>query len=141
MQYKDDVSCKECWQSLSEHEKSALVDVRTTREWEVIGKPDLSSLGKSVIFAEWQKFPDMVINEAFALDVDAQLKSAGITHSDPVYFLCRSGVRSQGAANALAALGYTNTFNIISGFEGGPDANGERGKVAGWQFDQLPWTK
>ncbi len=36
----------------------------------------------------------------------------------PIYTLCRTGVRSVGAANVLAARGYTNVRNIWEGFVG-----------------------
>jgi hypothetical protein len=38
-------------------------------------------------------------------------------------------------------LGYTQAFNILSGFEGQPDDSGQRGNINGWQADGLPWTK
>ncbi len=138
--YAGDVTCKTAWEGLRGG-KSALVDVRTTREWDVIGVPDLSQTGKTVIFEEWQKFPDMALNQDFASTVDQQLRAQGISKDDPVYCLCRSGARSKGAAAALTSLGYTRAFNIISGFEGDPDSSGERGKVNGWQYDQLPWSR
>jgi rhodanese-related sulfurtransferase len=36
----------------------------------------------------------------------------------PIYTLCRTGVRSVGAANVLTAAGYTNVRNIWEGFVG-----------------------
>lgn len=36
----------------------------------------------------------------------------------PIYTLCRTGVRSVGAANVLADAGYTNVHNIWEGFVG-----------------------
>ncbi len=141
MTYAADVTCQQAWGELAGSEKSALVDVRTTMEWETIGRPDLSSLGKSAIFAEWQMFPAMQVNPHFAEMVDEALRAAGVGKDDPVYFLCRSGARSQGAASAMTALGYTNACNILAGFEGVPDQSGERGKVNGWQFEKLPWNK
>lgn len=138
--YAGDISCKMAWESLKS-ETSALVDVRTTREWETIGVPDLKETGKDVIFAEFLRFPDMSVNMSFAETVDAALKAQGVSKNDPVFCLCRSGARSQGAASALTELGYTRAYNIISGFEGDPDGSGSRGKLNGWQFDGLPWRR
>lgn len=141
MTYAGDVTCKDTWNNLKENTKTCLVDVRTTREWETIGTPDLSSLGKKPIFEEWQMFPDMRLNPDFASNVDENLVANGVSKDDAIYFLCRSGARSQGAASALTLLGYTKCHNIIAGFEGNPDATGQRGTVSGWQFDKLPFQK
>lgn len=141
MSYAGDVTCLDTWESLKENKKASLVDVRTTREWEAIGTPDLQQLGKEALFVEWQMFPDMSLNPNFASQVDASLQSAGVSKDDPVYFLCRSGARSQGAASAMTALGYKNCFNILAGFEGSPNELGDRGTVNGWQFDKLPMKK
>ena len=43
--------------------------------------------------------------------------------------LCRSGVRSIAAAKRATELGLT-AYNILEGFEGDPDDNGQRGKRA-----------
>lgn len=141
MSYAGDATCLETWESLKDNKGARLVDVRTTREWETIGVPDLSSIGKDAIFVEWQKFPDMGLNPEFTAQVNEALSAEGITKDDPIYFLCRSGARSQGAASAMTAFGYKNSYNILSGFEGSPNATGQRGTVNGWQFDQLPMKK
>ena len=138
--YAGDVSCKIAWESLKS-ETSALVDVRTTREWESIGVPDIRETGKEVIFSEFLKFPDMSVNMSFAEGVHEALEAQGVSKDDPVYCLCRSGARSQGAASALTELGYTKAFNVIGGFEGDPGSDGTRGTVNGWQFDGLPWRR
>jgi rhodanese-related sulfurtransferase len=138
--YAGDVTCITAWKSLKD-ETAALVDVRTTREWQTIGMPDLQEIDKSVIFEEWQKFPDMALNAAFAESVDRQLQLQGVSKNDPVYCLCRSGARSQGAAATLTQLGYSRAYNVVSGFEGDPDAGGARGSINGWQYDGLPWRR
>ena len=141
MSYAGDKSCRETWQALETDENAVLVDVRTTREWDVIGVPDLSSIGKDALFVEWQMFPAMDINPDFAGAVDTQLKAMGRDRNVAVFCLCRSGVRSKAAAAALTALGYARAYNIDSGFEGIPDENGERAKINGWQHDGLPWKQ
>lgn len=141
MPYAGDISCLEVWENLKTNAKSALVDVRTSQEWSTIGVPQLNTIGKKPIFAEWQVFPSMQINPEFADEVDAALKAQNISKDDPVFFLCRSGARSQSAAAAMTSLGYSKAYNILTGFEGPPDASGLRGTVSGWQFDKLPWKK
>lgn len=137
--YAGDLTCQEVWNGLKEDSPSALVDVRTVHEWKTIGVPDIQETGKPLIFEEWQKFPDMALNAEFAKKVDEQLSASGVSKDDPVYCLCRSGARSKGAAAALTQMGYTKAYNILSGFEGDPDAAGQRGKINGWQSDKLPW--
>ncbi|WP_051528357.1 rhodanese-like domain-containing protein [Asaia astilbis] len=56
----------------------------------------------------------------------------------PILFLCRSGMRSQQTAELAAHLGYETSVNIIEGYEGPPDSSGQRGRVCGWQFQDLP---
>ena len=52
-------------------------------------------------------------------------------------FLCRSGVRSIAAAEAATAAGFTS-YNVLEGFEGEPDAYGDR-VLNGWKNRHLPW--
>jgi rhodanese-related sulfurtransferase len=59
----------------------------------------------------------------------------------PVIFLCRSGARSNSAASAAAAMGYTRAFNLLDGFEGNKDAAGQRSKLGGWRAEDLPWVQ
>src|SRR3989344_1812799 len=54
--------------------------------------------------------------------------------------LCRSGVRSIAAARRATELGIT-AYNILEGFEGDADAQGQRGKKGGWRFHGLPWKQ
>jgi rhodanese-related sulfurtransferase len=70
-----------------------------------------------------------------------ELRDAGLEPSQPLYFLCRSGVRSAAAARAAAAAGFATVYNVADGFEGPPDARGHRGQVAGWKADDLPWRQ
>ena len=139
--YAGDKSCLETWQILGREEGAALIDVRTTREWQVIGVPDLSEAGKRALFIEWQQFPAMTLNREFAEQADAELKAMGVSREDPVFLLCRSGARSQGAAAALTAIGYKRAYNVAGGFEGPEGPDGRRGTVAGWQHDGLPWKR
>lgn len=133
--FHGDVSPRQAWQGLTEVPASVLVDVRTVSEWTFVGGPDLSSLNKPVLQIEWQYFPGMARNESF---VDA-FRNAGITVDQPVYLICRSGVRSKAAAIALAEHGYS-TYNVADGFEGQLAPDGHRG-AGGWRTDGLPWKQ
>ena len=58
-----------------------------------------------------------------------------------LFFICRSGVRSRMAAEAMANAGYGRCRNVADGFEGPLDANRHRGQVAGWKSAGLPWVQ
>ncbi|HEY0292062.1 MAG TPA: rhodanese-like domain-containing protein [Hansschlegelia sp.] len=139
--YAGDVSPAEAWSALESDPAAALVDVRTVVEWNFVGTPDLSGLSKRPVFQEWQTFPSMQVDTAFVDKVAGALSAAGAGPDTPVYFLCRSGARSQAAATAMAARGWSRCFNIACGFEGplGPDRH--RGASAGWKADGLPWSQ
>jgi rhodanese-related sulfurtransferase len=48
-------------------------------------------------------------------------------------------VRSIAAAAAASEIGYTNCYNVLEGFEGDKDANGQRNRIGGWRKAGLPW--
>lgn len=133
--FKGNISPQDAWSALSTTREAILIDVRTSAEWAFIGGPDVASIDKSVLQIEWQHFPGMGHNETFVDDV----QTAGVSHTQPIYLICRSGVRSKHAAEALAENGYT-TFNIADGFEGQLGADGHRG-VGGWCAVGLPWKQ
>jgi rhodanese-related sulfurtransferase len=125
------------WEALRTDPKAQLVDVRTDAEWNFVGLPDLSSVGKQVVPVQWQVYPSMQHNTAFA----AQLKEAGFSRDHHIYFICRSGQRSLAAAEAAQAAGFPHSYNVAEGFEGTVDAHGHRGEVAGWKAKGLPWRQ
>lgn len=137
MSYAGDVSCKECFSALQQNPSSKLIDVRTMPEWIFVGVPNLSELGKQAYTIEWQQFPSMEVNSGFVGAVEA---IDGDKDAE-IYCLCRSGVRSIAAAEALTAAGFSKAFNVLGGFEGDHDNEGKRGRVAGWKFDDLPWAQ
>lgn len=123
--------------ALTSEKDSVLIDVRTVPEWQFVGVPDLSALGKDVLFIEWQSYPEMKINENFVDDV----RAAGVKPEQPVYLICRSGVRSKAAAKALTAAGYQVCYNVAEGFEGDKDDRARRGSIGGWRYHDLPWRQ
>jgi rhodanese-related sulfurtransferase len=136
MRYTGDVDPSDAYAGLQADADAVLVDVRTRAEWSYVGLPDLSQIGKHVIPLEWQSFPDGALNESF---VD-QLREAGVREGAPIYFLCRSGVRSAAAATAATAAGLGPAYNVADGFEGHLDREGHR-TVAGWKAAGLPWRQ
>jgi rhodanese-related sulfurtransferase len=125
------------WEALKADPKAQLVDVRTDAEWNFVGLPDLAAAGKQAVLIQWQTYPTMQVNAAFA----DQLVEAGFTPDNHIYFLCRSGQRSAAAAEAAQAAGFRHVYNIAEGFEGPADNAGHRGSVSGWKARGLPWRQ
>lgn len=120
----------EAWQVLQHAPGAKLVDVRTRAEWEWVGRvPDAVEI-------EWLSYPGGVPNPAFAQQLHREVDSEAL-----VMFLCRSGGRSDKAARLAAEAGYAEAYNILEGFEGDRDANGQRNRVGGWRHAGLPWTQ
>ncbi len=132
----EDVSPEQALAALRDNPQARLVDVRTPTEWRQVGLPDLSGVGAEPVLLAWQNESGQV-NPHFVDD----LAAAGLRPEQPLYMLCRSGVRSIASGEAAIAAGYTHVFNVVDGFEGPPDQTRQRGRVAGWQADGLPWSK
>lgn len=136
-----EVTPRAAWDGLVRDRSAQLIDVRTRPEWSFVGIPDLSSLGRKAILASWQAYPAMAVDPDFAERLAQHLTGLGLGIETPLYFLCRSGARSQAAALAMAERGYGACFNILGGFEGDRDARGRRGAVGGWKVNNLPWIQ
>ncbi|AKS30780.1 rhodanese-like domain-containing protein [Mycolicibacterium goodii] len=135
MSYAGDITPEQAWKLLSENSEAVLVDCRTDAEWRFVGVPDLSSLQRDVVYIEWNR-SDGSHNDRFVDD----LKAAGVAGERPVVFLCRSGNRSIGAAEAATAAGIGPSYNVLDGFEGHLDDNQHRGG-SGWKAVGLPWKQ
>lgn len=136
MSYAGDITPEEAWKLLSENPDAVLVDCRTEAEWRFVGVADTSSLGRETVYIEWNR-TDGSHNDGFVDD----LVSQGVTPGErPVVFLCRSGNRSIGAAEAATAAGIAPSYNVLDGFEGNLDASKHRGGT-GWKAVGLPWTQ
>ena len=121
---------------LTAHPDTVLVDVRTDAEWRFVGVPDISALGRDVVYVEWNR-TDGSHNDGFVDDLTA----SGVTPGErPVVFLCRSGNRSIGAAESATAAGIAPSYNMLDGFEGNLDAQQHRGGT-GWKAVGLPWVQ
>ena len=110
---------------LTNHPNSYLVDVRTELEWSTIGAPDLSLIDKETVLLSWRLLPSMVINNAFIELLRLKIPD----QNSRVFFICKSGGRSQEAAIEATSQGYIHSYNVTDGFEG---AN------SGWISSNLP---
>lgn len=135
--YAGDIGPADVWTLMQEDPTAQLVDVRTLPEWNFVGVPDLSALGRQPLLLSWQRWPDMDVDDNFV----PKLARSGLNPDHKIFFLCRSGVRSASAAAAATAAGFKHCYNIAFGFEGPHDAQRHRGTVAGWKQAGLPWTQ
>jgi len=139
--YAGDVDPVAAYQELASNPNAQLIDVRTRAEWSFVGTPDLGSIGKEPILIEWQSWPHMQVAGDFLDKLKAALAAKNVGPDAPLYFLCRSGVRSAAAAACAVTEGFEQAFNISGGFEGPPDQGRHRGVVAGWKANDLPWVQ
>jgi rhodanese-related sulfurtransferase len=86
MSYAGDITPLEAWKMLSDNPRAVLVDVRTDAEWRFVGVPDLSSLGREVVYIEWNA-TDGAHNENFAAELRDQIPPAAGGEERPVVFL------------------------------------------------------
>ena len=124
--YAGDITAPVAWQWVQAGH-AVLVDVRTDAERAWVGQVP------GAVAIAWKQWPGMAMNPTF----DAQLQAA-VPAGGKVVLLCRSGVRSVAAAQRAAQLGI-EAYNILEGFEGDIDTNGQRGHLGGWRKQGLPW--
>ena len=105
------ITSEQAWQLLADDENAVLVDVRTATEWRTIGVPDVGELGRDARFVSWTDESGDPNPEFATLATD------GVDPDFPILLLCRSGARSNAAAELLTTMGYTNAMNIMGGFE------------------------
>jgi rhodanese-related sulfurtransferase len=128
----------ETWQALSGDPDAVLLDVRSKVEYDFVGHP------AGALHVPWQEAPHWQVDTDFVRKVRERLSALrpGCAPEDlHVYCLCRSGARSQAAAQALAAAGFRHAANVSEGFEGERDQDRHRNTVSGWRFRGLPWEQ
>jgi len=133
------LSAKKAWDLIQKEPKVAFIDVRSDMEYLFIGHPSGS------VNIPWIEEPNWEVNPHFVRDV-RKLVLGGVIdspehHSVPVLLICRSGNRSDEAGKLLVENGFKRVYNIVQGFEGELDDNHQRGTIAGWRFDNLPWEQ
>lgn len=109
-----------------------LIDCRSEAEYFFVGHP------MSAVHVPWVDGPEFTPNPHFIGEVR---KLAGDIGDRPLMLICRSGRRSQEAAAALEAAGFTNVANVVHGFEGDLNEQHRRSTLNGWRFDGLPWEQ
>jgi rhodanese-related sulfurtransferase len=130
--YAGAVTPAEAYALLAAHAGVKLIDVRTNAERDWIGRVSINPAQHGAV--QWSTYPGGVPNPTFLKELAA---AAG--PDDVLLFLCRSGVRSRGAAALATEHGYPHCYDILEGFEGDKDTNGHRKQVGGWCKAGLPW--
>jgi rhodanese-related sulfurtransferase len=128
LSYDGEVLPAEAFELLQRAPGAKLVDVRTRAEWDYVGRIP------GAVEIEWELYPEGKPNPYFMQQLREQVDPESL-----VLFICRSGARSHHAATAAAAAGYTQSYNVLEGFEGKKDASGHRNTVGGWRVAGLPW--
>ena len=120
------LTSKEIIEYLKIKPNCVLLDVRTNEELDQIGKPDGETIGLKTYLVPFQFGEERVFNENFV----QEFKNLNISKDQEILIICRSGNRSQLAAELLIKEGYACS-NISDGFEG----NNEN---VGWKECELP---
>ncbi len=107
-----------------------LVDVRTLEERKYVGHVPGS------LHVAWASGTNLTRNPRFARELEAK-----VGKDTTVLLLCRSGKRSDLAADTAAKAGFTRVFNVLEGFEGEIDEQQHRGVSDGWRQHGLPWIQ
>ncbi|KAF3997813.1 rhodanese-like domain-containing protein [Glaciimonas immobilis] len=132
MPYAGALTPTETFALLTADPLTLLVDVRTNAERDWVGRVSINE--SQHVAVQWTQYPGGAPNPDFLSQL-ARVAEKGTT----LVFLCRSGVRSRHAATFATEHGYSNSFDILEGFEGDKDAAGHRKSVSGWCKADLPW--
>jgi rhodanese-related sulfurtransferase len=126
--YEGALTPREAFEILRLAPGARLVDVRSRAEWDWVGRiPEAVEI-------ELNQYPGSVRNPNFLAELKRQ-----VDHESLVLFICRSGARSDAAARLATENGFNDSYNVLEGFEGDKDAEGQRNKVNGWRHAGLPW--
>lgn len=124
--YRGAVTPREAW-ALVESGAARILDVRTKEEWALVGRiPGAEEI-------EWKRYGDWQLNPEFAVEVQRRFRP-----DERILLVCRSAQRSHDAAAHLATAGFTETYNVLEGFEGDKSAASQR-TTNGWKVRGLPW--
>ena len=121
------LAAKDIKSYLMAESNSVLLDVRTKKEWETIGKPEGEKIGLKTYFLSIQFGNERIFNENFI----QEFKNLAINQDKNILVICRSGVRSQFVAELLNKKEKYTCINISDGFEGNQEN-------IGWKKCGLP---
>jgi rhodanese-related sulfurtransferase len=127
--YAGSISPQDSWDLVSRG-LAVLVDVRSAEERKFVGQVPGS------VHVAWATGTALTRNPRFVRELESKVKKDQLA-----ILLCRSGKRSVLAAEAAAKAGFTQTYNVLEGFEGELDAAQQRGKQDGWRLRGLPWIQ
>ncbi|MDD4978016.1 MAG: rhodanese-like domain-containing protein [Gallionella sp.] len=128
--YQGSLSPSDAYEILHSAPGAKLIDVRTRAEQDWVGRiPEAVEI-------EWMTYPGMKANPHFLAHLEQQVDKEAL-----LFFICRSGARSNAAAIAATQAGYTTCYNITEGFEGDSNEAKHRNAVNGWRAAGLPWQQ
>lgn len=144
------LSSKDAYDVLKkEADKILFLDVRTRGEVAYTGMPTdadfnvpLKFTSKKHQWSDKKNMFKMTPNSHFVEAATQRLQQKGLSKTDKVFVMCRSGGRSAKAADALTDAGFTQVFSVIDGYEGDTVKSGDqKGKrtINGWKNSNLPW--
>ncbi len=114
----------------SKNGRVLFLDVRTPAALISSGSTQLMD-GNDPVMIEPAAATRLEPNPDFTAWAGQRLAAKGLSKSDPVVLMCRSGNRSALAANLLTAAGFAQVYSVADGFDGsGAD---------GWKNSGLPW--
>jgi rhodanese-related sulfurtransferase len=128
--YEGAILPSEAYEILKSAPGAKLVDVRTRAEIDWVGKVP------GAVEIEWASYPGMKPNPNFLAALQQQVDKESL-----VLFLCRSGARSHNAAAVATQAGFTDSYNVLEGFEGDKSSGNQRNSVNGWRKAGLPWEQ
>lgn len=131
--------------------KVLFLDVRTRAEAMYVGMANAADflvpyVEHQEVMTDWDDKRGMYLlepNAEFTQEVARRLAQKGLTKTDKVILICRSGDRSAKAADILQLQGYTQVYSVAEGFEGDMGKEGAaagRRAVNGWKNAGLPWA-
>lgn len=127
--YAGGINPRLAWELFS-NGQAQLVDVRSGEERKFVGHVPGS------VHVAWATGTSLTRNPRFVRELEAKFAKDTV-----LLLLCRSGKRSELAAEAASKAGFQFVFNVLEGFEGDRDADQRRGTVDGWRFRGLPWLQ
>ena len=121
---------REAFEFLGNTPDAVFIDCRSELEFLFVGHP------ANCLLIPWYDGANWELNPRFLSEVCAVAEP-----HRPVVLICRSGNRSREAGEFLEKNGFTDIYNVTSGFEGELDGAHHRSTQSGWRFDGLPWEQ